>query len=137
MRAAIALLGFALMSCNGPGLEFRDREATQVRMDGLTFNIFVKDGRAEAVRIGFVNRRDLGRVYVSAARAMETASGCKVIDKSMRGDPAQMWARLNCSRRLERTLSCKLDATNRKRQSDLVAACDTESGDRTVVILKD
>ncbi len=137
MRVLIAMLGLALMSCNGPGLEFRGRDATQIRMDGFTFNIFIKDGRAEAVRVGFVGRRELGRVYLSAARAMEVVSGCKVIDKSMRGDPAQMWARLNCSGRLVRSLSCRRDATHSTSRQDLVAVCETPSGERTVVIADD
>jgi len=136
MRAILIIAGFALMSCNGPGLEFRDRPATRIQMDAYTFNIFIKDGRAEAVRIGYVPRRDLGKVYLSAARAMEAVSGCKVIDKTMRGDPAQMWARLNCKGKVQNLITCERDKTHQNVVSDLVVTCQDPSGARAIVVKK-
>jgi len=134
-RATLLILVFA--ACNGPSLDMRGGTASQVDLDGHSFNVFIRDGRAEAVRTNFVKRRDLGQVYVSAARAMEAASDCRVIDKSMRGDPAQMWARLDCrDRPLQNEIACDLDRTNHRRIGDLVAACDDVSGARTVVTLK-
>ncbi len=134
MRALTLIAAFALTACNGPGLQFKDRPANRIQMDGYTFNIFLKDGRAEAVRVGFVPRRDLGKVYLSAARAMELASGCRVIDKSMRGDPAQMWARLNCKGRPQEVVTCQRDRTHQNSPRDLVVSCEGPDNGRVVVV---
>lgn len=136
MRALMGIAAFALMSCNGPSIQFRDRPATRIQMDGYTFNIFLKENRAEAVRIGYVPRRDLGRVYLSAARAMEAVSGCKVIDKTMRGDPAQMWARLSCRGNAPALITCQRDKTHQDALRDLVVACQDQAGTRAVVVEK-
>ena len=129
----LSLAALALAGCNGPSPAMRGAQEAQVQMRGHSFNIFLQDGRAEAVRTNYVPIRRLGEVYLAGALAMEQASGCKVIDRTFRGDPAQMWARLDCGQVRLNAVSCKLDETHWDRWGDLVAACDNAKGERTVV----
>lgn len=90
MLACLILLG----ACDIPGLEFRGIEATRVTVMGSTFDIRIKDRRAEAIRL---NRESNPRWMIIGARAgfaIEQVSGCKI--KKMSGDPAVVKARLKC-----------------------------------------
>ena len=126
-------LCFALAACNTPSPQMWGSEASQVQMRGHSFNIFLKDGRAEAVRTNRLKRRKLGEVYLAAALAMEKASGCQVIDRSFKGDPAQMWANLNCKEKPLKAVTCQFQDTHYRGRTDLVAVCENAKGERTVV----
>lgn len=133
ITGALAAL-VVLAACNGPSPAMWQSREVQVAMRGHSFNVFLKDGRAEAVRTNRVPVRRLGEVYLAGALAMEKASGCKVMDRTFRGDPAQMWARLDCGQARLNEVSCSLDRTHQDLLGDIVAVCDNVKGERTVVI---
>lgn len=85
-----------LTSCDSPHPRFMQVEAKTVVVDGSTFKIRIHDGYAEAIRTSFERLPKIGDTFPKAAKAIEIASGCKVIPNSMKGDPALMVAKLDC-----------------------------------------
>jgi hypothetical protein len=71
-------------------------EAAQVTIAIATFTVRVRGNRAEAIRTNMMAFPTIGEVYPSASAAMEQASGCRVIEDSLRGDQAVMRADLAC-----------------------------------------
>ena len=49
-----AFLAFALAGCAQPGLVFRGAAVTRVSAPAMTFTIRIRDGRAQAIRTGYV-----------------------------------------------------------------------------------
>jgi len=83
-----------LAACDTPGSAFRDSPATRIRTGGSVFDIRVRDGRAEAIRLDGRWAPRLAAVGVPAVFAIETVSGCRV--DRLRGDQARMVAALDC-----------------------------------------
>ncbi|HGG65541.1 MAG TPA: hypothetical protein ENK34_13310 [Rhodobacteraceae bacterium] len=85
-----------LTGCDSPHPRFARVEVQKVTVDGSTFKIRIRDGYAEAIRTNFERLPKIGDTFPKAAKAIEIASGCKVIPNSMKGDPALMVAKLDC-----------------------------------------
>ena len=85
-----------LTGCDSPHPRFMKVEARKVTVDGSTFKIRIREGYAEAIRTNFERLPKIGDTFPKAAKAIEIASGCKVIPNSMKGDPALMVAKLDC-----------------------------------------
>ena len=83
-----------LAACNTPSQPFRDVPVRTVTVDGSTFDVRVKDRRAEALRTNAQYAPRLGPIGGRAAMAIEQVSGCRVHDIS--GDQAVIQARLDC-----------------------------------------
>lgn len=83
-----------LAACNTPSQAFRDAPASTVTIDGSTFDVRIKDRRAEALRINVQYAPRMGPIGGRAAMAIEQVSGCRVHDIS--GDQAVVHARLDC-----------------------------------------
>jgi len=94
------LFGFVvplvLASCDSPHPAFMRVESQTIKVQGSTFQIRIREDRAEAIRTNFERVPKIGDIFPKAARAMEIASGCDVVPASMKGDPALMTARLDC-----------------------------------------
>lgn len=83
-----------LAGCNTPTAEFYGAETKTVQVDGSTYKVFVKDGRAQAIRTNSeLNYRKGAEARVT--RAIEQASGCKV-SGDLTGDPVLASASLSC-----------------------------------------
>lgn len=91
--AALALVA-AIAACGTPGPAFRDVTPVRVHLGGSTFDIRVRGGRAEAIRLSPQWAPRLDAVGVPAALAIERVSGCRVA--RLRGDAARMVAALDC-----------------------------------------
>lgn len=91
-RALIFLL--LLAACNTPSRQFRGIEASTVTIDGSTFDVRVKERRAEALRTNFEYAPRMGPIGGRAVKAIEQVSGCRVHD--ITGDQAVVQARLDC-----------------------------------------
>lgn len=85
-----------LAACDGPAPAMMGAEATQVSIDGVDFTIRLRETHAEAIRTNMMPNPSIGSVYPRALQAMEQASGCRVIEDSLRGDVAVMRADLDC-----------------------------------------
>lgn len=96
MRLLILTLPVILMACDGPSPAFRGIEGRQVVVDDSVFSVRVKGDRVEAIRTNVEYAPTLGRLFPRFRTAMEQASGCRVIERSMRGDQALMHAKLAC-----------------------------------------
>lgn len=98
-RALLPLLLLALAACDSPSplSPFAGVPPTRLQVDGSTFSVRVAGDRAQAVRTDFDLTVGRGRhILPRAGIAMERASGCRVIDGSLRGDAALIEARLTC-----------------------------------------
>jgi len=67
-----------------------------VTVAGSTFSVRVKDGEAEAIRTDYEFVPRIGEVFPKAVAAIEQASGCKVVTRSVKGDSAYVRARVTC-----------------------------------------
>ncbi|MEM8690624.1 MAG: hypothetical protein AAGG57_01945 [Pseudomonadota bacterium] len=92
MRWLCVLL--ALSACNSAGPHFRGLAATQITVDGSTFDVRVRDELAEAIRINPQYAPRLGLIERRGSQAMAIVSGCEV--KEVRGDQAQLLGILKC-----------------------------------------
>jgi hypothetical protein len=85
-----------MVSCDSPSPAMMGTEAQRIDVDGATFSVRVRGTRAEAIRLNPMPMPSIGAVIQRAGRAMELASGCRVIGDSIRGDPALLRADLDC-----------------------------------------
>jgi hypothetical protein len=92
----LLLLPLPLAACASPAPAMMGAEATQVTIDTTTFTVRVRGNRAEAIRTNMMAFPTIGEVYPRARAAMEQASGCRVIEDTLRGDQAVMRANLTC-----------------------------------------
>lgn len=92
------LLGPSLTAgCNTAGPHFRDVSSTRIGVDGSVFDVRIKGNLAEAIRINPEYAPRFGPIRRRAMIAMETISGCDVID--ILGDQALATGVLNCDAR--------------------------------------
>lgn len=92
MRSLICLI--LLCACDTPGPDFRGADATRVTVAGTTFDIRIKDRKAEAIRL---NRESKPRWMIIGAKAgfaIQQVSGCEIT--KMAGDTAVVTAKLSC-----------------------------------------
>ncbi len=88
------LLLTALTACNTPSPAFRGLPPTRVTVDGSTFDVRVREDRAEAIRINPEYAPRFGPIRTRAAAAMAQVSGCDV--KAVGGDQALAVGILDC-----------------------------------------
>ena len=86
-----------LAACSSPHPSFMSAEEQVVKVEGSTFKVRVKGDKATAIRSNFEYIPKIGDTFPKAAKAMQIASGCAVVPNSMKGDPALMVAKLDCS----------------------------------------
>ena len=94
--AACLTFALALAGCDGPSAEFAGLPPRIVEVEGSTFRVWVDGPRAEALRTNAEASFTLAAVAPRAARAMEMASGCRVVPGSIEGDAAMIRAALDC-----------------------------------------
>lgn len=92
----IALV-FLLAACNTPGPHFRGLPATQVTVQGSTFEVRVRGELAEAIRTNTEYAPRFSPVRERAGIAMAQVSGCVV--KEVRGDQALATGILDCRKK--------------------------------------
>ncbi|MEL7098071.1 MAG: hypothetical protein AAGM84_04510 [Pseudomonadota bacterium] len=92
MRYVLAFL--LLAACNTASPGFRGIDATRITIDGSTFDVRVRELRAEAIRINAEYAPRFGPIEGRAARAMAQVSGCRVARVS--GDQALAFGALDC-----------------------------------------
>jgi hypothetical protein len=82
------------IGCNTPSLGFYGVEPSVITVDGSTFDVRIKDLKAEAIRTNAQYAPRLGPIGERAAAAIEKVSGCTVSRYS--GDQAVIVATLRC-----------------------------------------
>lgn len=93
----------ALGACNTPPLGYAGIDPERVSIGKSTFDVRLKDGQAQAIRINSEFAPNLNYVAPRARAAMEQVSGCKVADGSMVGDSIVISADLDCMPILQET----------------------------------
>ncbi len=96
MRRGGALLALLLAGCNVPGPGSGYPPPVIVEVEGSTFRVFHDRTRAVAIRIDPDFSPRAGRIFPRARRAMEEASGCRVLPATMQGDVTMIRADLIC-----------------------------------------
>lgn len=89
-------LAGVMAGCDSPHPRIAGEEVTRITVEGSDFSIRVKGDMAEAIRTNFAPRRDHARILLRAVVAIEQATGCKVDQNSVKGDPALMVAHIAC-----------------------------------------
>lgn len=83
-----------LAACNTTGSYFRGAPPTRVTVEGSTFDVRVRAGLAEAIRINPQYAPRLGPIADRAQVAIEHVSGCRVMQ--ILGDQAQVLGVIDC-----------------------------------------
>lgn len=83
-----------MAACNTASPEFRGVPATRVVVDGSTFDVRVRDNRAEALRVNAEYAPRFGPIRERARTAMAQVSGCEV--RKVTGDQAMAFGSLKC-----------------------------------------
>lgn len=96
MKYLIVPVVLLLAACDSPAPAMMGQTPRYITVDGIDFTIRVRDTRVEAIRTTMMPDPSIGRVYPRALRAMQEASGCRVVEDSLRGDVAVMRADLDC-----------------------------------------
>jgi|TARA_B110000211_G_C13828581_1_gene442498 hypothetical protein len=97
MKSFVCLLfASVLVGCNTPSLEFRGVAPVTIAVNGSTFDVRVKDLRAQAIRTNMQYAPRMGPIAGRAKAAIEEVSGCKV--SQVGGDQALISAVLNCGK---------------------------------------
>ncbi len=86
-----------LAACDSPHPAFMGIKPQVITVQGSTFSVRIKGREAEAIRTSVEYIPRIGEIFPKAAAAIEQASGCRVIARSMKGDSAYMRARLDCA----------------------------------------
>lgn len=94
-----ALALTALAACDIPPPAYYGVEATRLTIEGATYDVRVKDGRAQAIRLNAMYAPNPERLYPQAVAAIRQVSGCEIIRGSLSGDQVIVDARLRCSGR--------------------------------------
>lgn len=89
-----SVLCLFLAACHAASPYFAGVPPKRMTIEGVVFDIRVRNGLAEANRISLRFAPRFQNVAVQAARAMRIVSGCEVVE--VRGDPAQIVGILAC-----------------------------------------
>jgi hypothetical protein len=103
MRYLMPALLF-LAACASPAPNFFGAERHDVTLEGYRFVVFVKDDKAEVIRMGYLKRSARDPVPQLMVRAAEVASGCAVrgplrgawASPSLPGDTGEARFQLEC-----------------------------------------
>lgn len=97
MRLILAFAAAVLLTaCNAPSSDFRGVQPTRVTVQGSTFDVRLRNGRAEAIRVNMQYAPRFEQMQARAGAAMAMVSGCEAVDVT--GDQAQAFARLDCGK---------------------------------------
>jgi hypothetical protein len=88
-----------LSACSAPSLEYSGQPPTRVDVGHRTFDVYVRNGKAEAIRTNHEWGATKDDVFRDARTAIEEASRCTVDDKSISGDVALISAKIRCEGR--------------------------------------
>jgi len=96
MKHLLPALLLLVTACDSPAPAMMGETPRYVTVNGIDFSVRVRCRRVEAIRATTMPNPSIGRVYPRALQAMEQASGCRVLEDSLRGDVAVMRADLDC-----------------------------------------
>ncbi len=97
MRCLLPCLVFLVSAaCDTPHPRFAGVDPVRITMGQSTFDVRVKGGEAEAIRLNAEWAPRPEAVAPRAVAAIERVSGCTV--RRLDGDQAQFFARLKCSK---------------------------------------
>ncbi len=93
MMLAITLL---MAGCDSPHPEFMGIKPRVVTVAGSTFSVRIRGEKAEAIRTSREMVPKIGDIFPKAVAAIEIASGCSVLQRSVKGDSAYVRAQIVC-----------------------------------------
>lgn len=96
MRFLIPLSVLILVACDSPSPAMMGIPPTLVTVDGADFSVRRNGLRVEAIRTNAMPFPSIGAIVARAGQAMEQATGCTVIQDSLRGDQNVMRADVIC-----------------------------------------
>lgn len=99
MRPVMLILSAALLAgcaLDSPYPAFAKGQTWHVKDGNSTFHIRRVGDVVEIIRTGWEYPARIGDIFPRAAVAVEQVTGCDIRRKSMKGDGAVMWAKLDC-----------------------------------------
>ncbi|WP_380054825.1 hypothetical protein ACFE33_14420 [Falsihalocynthiibacter sp. SS001] len=97
MRLFIIVVAlFAIIGCDSPNPRAFGYDTTRLSIEGSDFTVRSNGEVAEAIRTDFAPRREHERILLRAVVAIEVATGCRVDQTTVKGDPALVAARIDC-----------------------------------------
>lgn len=106
MRYLLCFLFAVLLSaCDSPFPAFRGADVSRHDISGNSFSVYIRGENAQAVRTNFAKRLDIRVISLQAEMAIETASGCNLVE--IYGDVALLTGVLDCSRPVSKSERAK------------------------------
>jgi len=98
MRPLLALV--LLAACASPDRAFWGVEPQRLSLGGRDYVVYVDrdhaQPRVQVIRMGYARRPEHAAILAAMQVAAEQASGCALVEGSVRGDSGVMTARLAC-----------------------------------------
>ena len=87
----------ALAACGAsPAPEFIGAKRVDLTIDGRDYAIFSTQRRVQVIRLGYAGRGQHALIRAQMIALIPQATGCRVIDSSLRGDSGQMRGSIVC-----------------------------------------
>lgn len=100
MRHLSILILLVLAACASPAPGYLGASRHDITLDGIRFAVFQKAHDAEVIRLGYLSRKQRGKVPELMMRAATQTTGCRAIPNSMvtriPGDTAEARIALDC-----------------------------------------
>lgn len=96
MLLRIVPLALVLAACASPAPEFFGADQTRLELGGIRFAVFQRGNRGEAIRLDRIPAARHREMPVLLVQAMEQATGCTVIRRTLAGDTTEIRATLRC-----------------------------------------
>ncbi|KGJ04667.1 hypothetical protein SAMN04487972_1076 [Paracoccus halophilus] len=100
MRRIVLLPVLLLSACASPAPQYFNATRHDITLEGIDFAVFHKGASAEVIRLGYLGRRERGRVPELMMQAAERTTGCAAIPNSARsripGDTGEARIALQC-----------------------------------------
>jgi hypothetical protein len=87
-----------ISACSAPSFEYSGQVPTRVDVGPRTFDVYIRDDKAQAIRTNKEWGASKDDVFRDARTAIEEASRCSVAKESISGDIALINARITCKR---------------------------------------
>ncbi len=108
---AVGVLVMGMAGCSQAPVQTSQLGGEFITIDQAEFAVFAEDGVATAVHVGTSGSGNL----VAARQAIEYATGCPVVAKTMTSDQKTVEARLNCKTASQRRPKRGLEPVQRPR----------------------
>ncbi len=84
-------------ACSSPALRYGGMAPVRVEVGGARYDVYRLGAKVQAIRVSMELLPRKAQSFARAIAAIESATGCKVVEGSLTGDQALVQAELDCT----------------------------------------